>query len=397
MQRHVLATLVLIGSASVFAGAATAEAFRGPAARFSGPELIEKLRGGDLVVLIRHAATGHTPHTQAVLGDCTTQRVLSEQGRRQAEELGRAFRKMGILVGDIFTSPWCRAIQTAESAFGTHTLHRSSDVLALWDEQEPDDRRARVDALRAMLATKPRTRGTNTVLVTHSVNLQSLGLEIEPEGQAHVFQPGGGGFLGSIQPQEWRRVAGLEADRAEGSALVEKLVGGGYVVLMRHAATARGRAPAEVADVDACANQRVLSEDGLRQAEGVASSVQRLGIQVGDVLVSPYCRCVDTGRIAFGKATVSEFLTVWDALPTEEKVERSAKLRALINTPPAAGTNTVIITHSGALIWSLGLATEPEGIGHVFQPSDLGRAIHLGPIRPAEWKNAEARQAVGVR
>lgn len=390
MRRHLLATLMLIGSASLFVGVAAAEAPTGPAARFSGPQLIEKLRAGGLVVLIRHAATGPTPSTPAVLGDCTTQRVLSEQGRREAEEFGRAFRKMGILVGDIVTSPWCRTIQTAEAAFGKHTLHTASDVLALWDDVEPSDRAARVDALRAMLATKPRTRGTNTVLVTHSPNLESLGLEIEPEGLGHVFQPVGGGYLGSIQPREWRSVAGLEAARAQGAGLVEKLPSGGYVVLMRHAATARSGAPSEVNDLDACANQRVLSEDGRREAEAVAATVERLGIRVGDVLVSPYCRCVDTGRIAFGKAAVSELLTVWDALPTQEKVERSAKLRSLINTPPAPGTNTVIITHSGALIWSLGLATEPEGIAHVFEPSELGRAIHLGAVRPAEWGKAGA-------
>lgn len=395
MQRHILAILVLLGCASPFAPASDARA--APAARFSGPQLIEKLRAGGLVVLIRHAATGPTPSAHPVAGDCSTQRVLSEQGEREAEELGRAFRMMGILVGDIVTSPWCRTIQTAESAFGKHTLHTASGVLALWDDLEPSARAARVEELRALLATKPRTRGTNTVLVTHRPNLKSLGLEVEPEGLAHVFQPGGGGYLGSIQPQEWRTIAGLEADRAQGAGLVEKLPRGGYVVLMRHAATARGGAPAAADDADACGNQRVLSEDGRRQAEAVAAAVERLGIQIGGVLVSPYCRCVDTGRIAFGKATVSDLLGVWDALSTEEKVARSAKLRALLNTPPAPGTNTVIITHSGALIWSLGLATEPEGIAHVFEPSDLGRAIHLGAVRPAEWGKAGAQPASRAR
>jgi hypothetical protein len=58
------------------------------------------LQQGGLVVLIRHAAApgfGDPPHFR--LGECTTQRNLCEEGRRQARALGESFRRRKIPSG----------------------------------------------------------------------------------------------------------------------------------------------------------------------------------------------------------------------------------------------------------------------------------------------------------
>lgn len=78
------------------------------------------LQGGGQVVLVRHALTdpgvGDPPGFR--LGDCATQRNLSDAGRREARRLGEALRARNVPVGKVLSSPWCRCIETARLAFG---------------------------------------------------------------------------------------------------------------------------------------------------------------------------------------------------------------------------------------------------------------------------------------
>src|SRR5690349_15465919 len=78
------------------------------------------LRAGGQVVLVRHAVTepgvGDPPGFR--LDDCSTQRNLSEVGRREAQRLGENLRAHGVAAPSVLTSPWCRCRDTARLAFG---------------------------------------------------------------------------------------------------------------------------------------------------------------------------------------------------------------------------------------------------------------------------------------
>jgi len=70
------------------------------------------------VVVLRHSyAPGTFDPPTARLDDCTTQRNLDEDGRAQARRIGEAFRKNGITVGTVLSSPRCRCLDTARLAF----------------------------------------------------------------------------------------------------------------------------------------------------------------------------------------------------------------------------------------------------------------------------------------
>ena len=51
------------------------------------------------------------------IGDCATQRNLSEEGRRQAARIGERLRAEGVPVTAVLASQWCRAFDTAQIAF----------------------------------------------------------------------------------------------------------------------------------------------------------------------------------------------------------------------------------------------------------------------------------------
>ncbi|MBW2694030.1 MAG: histidine phosphatase family protein [Deltaproteobacteria bacterium] len=181
----------------------------------------------------------------------------------------------------------------------------------------------------------------------------------------------------------------------EGPELIEALRKGGLVILMRHMST-DSYVPGEGAHDDQdCASQRNLDEQGRQAAKDVGVAFKSLNIPVGTVLTSPYCRCVDTGKLAFGKGTPSQDLAVFDELPAPEKEAMGKLIRKLLNTAPADGRNTVMITHTGTLLYSFGLQTRPEGIAHVFRPAEFGNAIYLGRVDPEEWSALASSMGAG--
>lgn len=173
--------------------------------------------------------------------------------------------------------------------------------------------------------------------------------------------------------------------KLEGEALVQALRGGGHVILLRHMATQPVAPDRDLLDIGDCATQRNLSEEGRRQAERMGQAIEKLGIRVSQVLSSPYCRCLETGKLAFGQVKESELLSVADGLSVPEKSERGGVIRNMLNRPPPAGTNTVLITHTGTLLYSFGLQTRPEGIAHVFKADGVSVAQYVGLVTPDEW------------
>ena len=122
------------------------------------------LQQGGQVVLMRHALTtpgaGDPPDMR--LEDCTTQRNLSDEGRRHALAVGAALREHKVPVERVLTSPWCRCIETARLVFRTRGLvSRALDNLF----GRHDNEARQVSALRA-LAGEWRGKG-NLFLVSH--------------------------------------------------------------------------------------------------------------------------------------------------------------------------------------------------------------------------------------
>jgi len=172
-----------------------------------------------------------------------------------------------------------------------------------------------------------------------------------------------------------------------GMALAQTLQQGGHTILLRHMSTSPFNPDSAVFDIDDCTTQRNLSETGKQQAKLLGESFEKLGIAVGQVLSSPYCRCMDTGQFAFGEVSSSETLRVGDSRPGSGSDDPGVAIRKLLDTAPPAGKNTVLIAHSVTLLYAFGLTGKPEGVAHVFRPSGLGlgRPQYIGLMKPDEW------------
>jgi broad specificity phosphatase PhoE len=148
----------------------------------------EALRAPGAVVVFRHSyAPGTFDPPDAKLEDCSTQRNLDENGRAQARRTGEAFRRNGIAVGAVLSSPRCRCLDTARLAFGR---------VEAWDPlqgslNDAERRRRQVAEINQRIAAH--RSGPPLVLVTHgSVVTDLTGLSIQM-GAFVVLRPAAGG------------------------------------------------------------------------------------------------------------------------------------------------------------------------------------------------------------
>ena len=157
------------------------------AAQADGPVRLDRQ---GIVVVMRHAmAPGTGDPEYFSLADCGTQRNLSAEGRAQAVRIGAALRRAGLHDARVFSSPWCRCLDTASGlGFGAVT---PLPLLGSFFEQ-PEIGRERTRDLRAWIAAAP---DEPLILVTHQVNITGLSGIVPASGEAVVFQRQAGAGL----------------------------------------------------------------------------------------------------------------------------------------------------------------------------------------------------------
>ncbi len=167
-------------------------------------------------------------------------------------------------------------------------------------------------------------------------------------------------------------------------ALMQQMRAGGLVLYLRHAMTER-KPDAEPLDLDACPTQRNLSDEGREASRAIGRELRRLGIPVGAVRASPFCRTRETAYLAFGAARTEPALLSRGNPKDPEELRRRSGLAMLLSTPPGAGTNAVLVGHSG-LLDLLAKVHVDEAEMAVFQPLGGGRYKFLARIRADQWK-----------
>ena len=174
--------------------------------------IVQALRTGGLVIVVRHGATfADQADTDPLNFDnIAAQRNLNDKGKALAKAFGEAIRQSGVPVGKVYTSKYNRAYETAVIA-GFKDIEKTADITEGGLVVSPNENSRRVEAFRKMLGTAPKP-GTNTVLITHKPNIvDALGkdwFEVK-EGEASVFRPENGSytFVARVQMEDWPRLA----------------------------------------------------------------------------------------------------------------------------------------------------------------------------------------------
>ena len=178
--------------------------------KLNDKKLLKQLRKGGHVIYLRHATTETDYADQADpnldLNDPSTQRMLSDQGIKEAEDIGAGFKANDILVGKVFSSEYQRAKDTAELAFGKkYKVNKNLNFLPFEDytDEQLDTYHDRV---APMLSKKPGNLKKNTVIVGHDDPFEgTTNIYPAPQGTAYVIKPHGDSYdiVGKLEPNDW--------------------------------------------------------------------------------------------------------------------------------------------------------------------------------------------------
>ena len=143
------------------------------------------LRSGGDIALMRHAeAPGTGDPAGFRLDNCATQRNLSGQGRRQAEDAGALFRSKGIASAAVYSSQWCRCLDTA-GGLGLGPVTPQPALNSFFDDAARNPEQT--EALRQLIRQRP--PGRPLVMVTHQVNITALTGVYPQSGEIIVVRP----------------------------------------------------------------------------------------------------------------------------------------------------------------------------------------------------------------
>jgi phosphohistidine phosphatase SixA len=118
---------------------------------------------------------------------------------------------------------------------------------------------------------------------------------------------------------------------------------GGKVILLRHTHVNIREGIGRLAPGN-CAAEVNLSSSGVEQAKRIGEAFRSHGIVVGEVLTSPYCRCMDTGRLAFGRTTAVQYLMPPGVVSdSQAKLNNESVLQEILKHQDSS--NLVMITH----------------------------------------------------
>ncbi|MGH1349741.1 MAG: histidine phosphatase family protein [Methyloligellaceae bacterium] len=184
---------------------------------YTDQKLLTELRRGGFNLYIRHVATNWSQsdkiqkHGDWTSCDPAKVRQLSDTGRKASASIGAAIKSLGIRIGAIFSSPYCRTIETARLMELGVKVEVTNDLMNLRTVDYVGGQKRVVEMARKRLSSPPEP-ATNTLYSAHG-NLASAATEFYPEeGEILVFKPAspdGFTLVGRIPVEKWQKLQSL--------------------------------------------------------------------------------------------------------------------------------------------------------------------------------------------
>lgn len=169
----------------------------------------------------------------------------------------------------------------------------------------------------------------------------------------------------------------LSQGAAASEALWKLLQDGGQVVLVRHAVTTPGVGDPPGMRLDDCATQRNLTDEGRKHAARIGAAFRARGIPAPDVRSSPWCRCIETAQLAFGRAQVHASLGNLFGRPELRDRQVTSLKKEFLDR--SRQDNLILVSH-GSTIHALTGVSPGTGEMVVITPQGEGRFTVAGRL-----------------
>ena len=159
--------------------------------------LMNQLEEGGKLIFIRHAyAPGSGDPDNFNLNDCSTQRNLSEDGKKQAQLIGVFFKENKIKIDKILSSEWCRCKETAFIAF--EDFETKDFLNSFYSIKFAKNKKTQVKNLKKYVNKWNNKK--NLILVTHYVVISEV----------LNYAPGSGEII--ISDKDFNKIGNIEID-----------------------------------------------------------------------------------------------------------------------------------------------------------------------------------------
>jgi phosphohistidine phosphatase SixA len=147
-------------------------------------ELLALLQSGEHVAVMRHStAPGSDDPPNFRIGDCSTQRNLSDGGRDLAAEIGEKLRANGVQNAVVASSEWCRCMETAAllNVGDVEALPALNSLINYYGQ-----RNQMTSDVHSWIAQQDLRQPT--ILVTHQINISALTRSGAGEGDILILK-----------------------------------------------------------------------------------------------------------------------------------------------------------------------------------------------------------------
>jgi phosphohistidine phosphatase SixA len=179
------------------------------------------------------------------------------------------------------------------------------------------------------------------------------------------------------------------AQTLSGSALVNALRRGGYVIVMRHASSPRDVPAAGAANPDNTSRERQLDAAGRMAASEMGQALRRLMIPISEVFTSPTYRARETVRLLdVGNATAVDELGDGGRSMQNASEAQSAWLKKIVTRIPTG--NSLVVTHMPNIARAFPDVGElSDGESLIFRPDGRGGVRLAARVTIEQWPHLQ--------
>ena len=145
-----------------------------------------RLAQGGYTILLGYSRTpGDGEPLRPDLGDCDKRKSLTDRGIQAARRLGMRFAARAVSINAVYSGEFCRAVETAELAFGSSAVETRAYLNSIVGGADPDEIPPEL-----IIAVEEFYGAGNQLMITHPVLIKAISGTTPRIGEAVIIAPG---------------------------------------------------------------------------------------------------------------------------------------------------------------------------------------------------------------
>ncbi|SOE16696.1 histidine phosphatase superfamily protein (branch 1) [Hoeflea halophila] len=144
-----------------------------------------RLAQGGYTILLGYARTPGGEPLRPDLGDCENRKSLTDRGIQEARRIGMRFAARAVAISAVYSGEFCRALETAQLAFGRSNVETAPFLNSIVDGADPA-----IIPPELIVAVEEFFGAGNQLMVTHPALIAAISGSVPRKGEAVIIAPG---------------------------------------------------------------------------------------------------------------------------------------------------------------------------------------------------------------